>query len=66
MRQYRWVELLKNYDCTIKYHLGKANVVVDTLSRRVMIELRAIFAQLSLCDNGSLLAELQLKLTWVD
>ena len=28
------MELLKDYDCTIDYHLGKANVVADTLSRK--------------------------------
>jgi hypothetical protein len=34
MRQRRWMELLKDYDCTIQYHLGKANVVTDALSRK--------------------------------
>jgi len=34
MRQRRWVELIKNYDSIIDYHLGKANVVVDALSRK--------------------------------
>ena len=34
MRQRRWIELLKDYDCTIHYHLGKANVVADALSRK--------------------------------
>ena len=28
------MELLKDYDCTIDYHPGKANVVVDALSRK--------------------------------
>ena len=32
VRQRRWMELLKDYDCEIKYHPGKANVVVDALS----------------------------------
>ncbi|XP_073057247.1 uncharacterized protein [Primulina eburnea] len=32
MRQRRWLELLKDYDCTISYHPGKANVVADALS----------------------------------
>ncbi|KAA3481257.1 DNA/RNA polymerases superfamily protein [Gossypium australe] len=41
LRQRRWVELLKDYNCTIEYHLGKANVVVDALSRRAMSDLRA-------------------------
>ncbi|KAI3725587.1 hypothetical protein L1987_65378 [Smallanthus sonchifolius] len=34
MRHRRWVELLNDYDCAIHYHLGKANVVVDALSRK--------------------------------
>nr|GEX16669.1 putative reverse transcriptase domain-containing protein [Tanacetum cinerariifolium] len=34
MRQRRWVELLSDYDCAIRYHPGKANVVVDALSRK--------------------------------
>jgi hypothetical protein len=34
MRQRRWLDLLKDYDCTIQYHLGKANVVADALSRK--------------------------------
>ena len=34
LRQRRWIELLKDYDCTIEYHLGKANVVADALSRK--------------------------------
>ncbi|KAJ0451777.1 putative nucleotidyltransferase, Ribonuclease H [Helianthus annuus] len=34
MRQRRWVELLNDYDCEIRYHPGKANVVADVLSRR--------------------------------
>ncbi|GJV15054.1 putative reverse transcriptase domain-containing protein [Tanacetum coccineum] len=34
MRQCRWLELLSDYDCEIRYHPGKENVVVDALSRK--------------------------------
>ncbi|GKC17031.1 putative reverse transcriptase domain-containing protein, partial [Tanacetum coccineum] len=34
MRQRRWLELLSDYDCDIRYHPRKANVVVDALSRK--------------------------------
>ncbi|GJS64930.1 putative reverse transcriptase domain-containing protein [Tanacetum coccineum] len=34
MRQPHWLELLSDYDCEIHYHLGKANVVADALSRK--------------------------------
>ena len=31
-RQRRWIELLADYDLSILYHSGKANVVADALS----------------------------------
>jgi len=34
LRQWRWLELLKDYDLHIQYHPGKANVVVDALSKK--------------------------------
>src|SRR5512142_488739 len=34
MRQRRWLELIKDYDMSIHYHPGKANVVADALSRK--------------------------------
>jgi hypothetical protein len=34
MRQRRWLEIIKDYELEIHYHLGKANVVVDALSRK--------------------------------
>ncbi|XP_076959262.1 uncharacterized protein LOC143635273 [Bidens hawaiensis] len=34
MRERRWLELVKDYDCEILYHPGKANIVADALSRK--------------------------------
>ena len=34
--QRRWIELLKNYDMSVHYHPGKANVVENALSRLSM------------------------------
>nr|GFA10775.1 reverse transcriptase domain-containing protein [Tanacetum cinerariifolium] len=34
MRQQRWLELLSDYECKIRYHPGKANVVADALSQK--------------------------------
>ncbi|GJW84421.1 retrovirus-related pol polyprotein from transposon TNT 1-94 [Tanacetum coccineum] len=38
MRQRRWLELLADYDCEIRYHPGKANVVADALSQKERIK----------------------------
>ncbi|GJS57596.1 putative reverse transcriptase domain-containing protein [Tanacetum coccineum] len=38
MRQHRWLELLSDYDCEIRYHPGKANVVANALSRKERIK----------------------------
>nr|GEV97016.1 putative reverse transcriptase domain-containing protein [Tanacetum cinerariifolium] len=38
MRQCRWLELLSDYDSVIRYHPGKANVVVVALSRKERIK----------------------------
>ncbi|GKE41380.1 putative reverse transcriptase domain-containing protein, partial [Tanacetum coccineum] len=34
LRRRRWIELLSDYDCEIRYYLGKANVVADALSQK--------------------------------
>ncbi|XP_070005375.1 uncharacterized protein [Nicotiana sylvestris] len=45
LRQRRWLELLKDYDLTILYHPGKANVVADALSRKSMGSLARFTAE---------------------
>nr|GFB07237.1 putative reverse transcriptase domain-containing protein [Tanacetum cinerariifolium] len=42
MRQHRWLELLADYDCEIRYHPGKENFVADALSRKMIIKSRRI------------------------
>ncbi|XP_020553067.1 uncharacterized protein LOC110012712 [Sesamum indicum] len=42
LRQRRWIELLKDYDCTIDYHPEKANIVVDALSRNTVDQLASM------------------------
>ncbi|KAK4389735.1 Retrovirus-related Pol polyprotein from transposon.6 [Sesamum angolense] len=39
LRQRRWIELLKDYDCTIDYHPEKPNIVADALSRKIVDQL---------------------------
>ncbi|KAA3461455.1 ty3-gypsy retrotransposon protein [Gossypium australe] len=36
MRQHRWIELLKDYDFIIEYHIGKANIEVNASSQKLM------------------------------
>jgi hypothetical protein len=39
MRQQRWLELIKYYEPEIHYHLGKANVVANALSRKSQVNM---------------------------
>jgi hypothetical protein len=50
MRQWRWLELIKDYELEVHYHPGKANVVADALSRKAHCHcLSAIPLSESLC-----------------
>ncbi|GJY41965.1 putative reverse transcriptase domain-containing protein [Tanacetum coccineum] len=56
MRQRRWIELFSDYDCEIRYHPGKANVVDDALSRKERVKPKRVRAmnmilQLSIKDR---------------
>nr|GEW09999.1 hypothetical protein [Tanacetum cinerariifolium] len=44
MRQRRWIELFSDYDCEIRYHPGKANVVADDLSRKETVKPKRVRA----------------------
>ena len=80
LRQRRWLKLIKDYDCTIEYHPGKANVVADALSRRpesslshmrsgylpLLVDLRALGVILEVEDSGALLATFHVRPLLVD
>ena len=80
MRQRRWVELIKDYECTIEYHPRKANVVADALSRKStgsishlkvvylprLAELRSLGVRLELTDKGALLATFHVRPILID
>ncbi|GJY11321.1 hypothetical protein Tco_0379506 [Tanacetum coccineum] len=44
MRQCRWIELFIDYDCEIRYHPSKANVVADALSRKERVKPKRVRA----------------------
>ena len=74
------MELIKDYDCTIESHPGKANVVVNALSRKtegsyaylqtvylpLLIELKSLGVQLQVADSGTLLASFYVRPLLVD
>ncbi|XP_042964604.1 uncharacterized protein LOC122298817 [Carya illinoinensis] len=80
MRQRRWLDLMKDYDCTINYHLGKANVVADPLSRKIMgpaiaalttqhqllMDLERVSIEVITSDTSTFVASLFVQLALVD
>ena len=72
--------MIADYDCTIDYHPGKANVVVDALSRKssslishikvsyllLLINLRSLGTDLAVSQNGALLAHFQVRPILID
>nr|GFD61042.1 reverse transcriptase [Tanacetum cinerariifolium] len=57
----RWLELLKDYDTNIQYHLGKANVVADALSRKSGIIAGIKVEEEIICDLERLDIELYVR-----
>ncbi|WMV14375.1 hypothetical protein MTR67_007760 [Solanum verrucosum] len=56
LTQQRWMELLKDYDFTIQYYPGKANVVADALSRKM----------LGISERGGVLASIEVRATFIE
>nr|GEW82110.1 hypothetical protein [Tanacetum cinerariifolium] len=44
MQQRRWIELFSDYDCEIRYHPGKVNVVADALSKKERVKPNRVIA----------------------
>lgn len=55
-----------DYNFEIDYQPEKANVEADALNRKPLTKLRVMFARLSLHDDGSLLADLQVKSSLIE
>jgi hypothetical protein len=50
MSQRRWLELIKDYQLEVHYHLGKANVVADALSHKHRCDHHSVQSHHSCCD----------------
>ncbi|GJT28829.1 hypothetical protein Tco_0909104 [Tanacetum coccineum] len=52
MRQRMWIELFSDYECEIRYHPGKENVVADALSRKERVKPRRVRAMAMTIQSG--------------
>jgi hypothetical protein len=80
LRQRRWLELIKDYDCVISYHPGKANVVADALSRKsrsevaglkalphnLKIDIEKLGMEIVIGEVQALMAKLEIKSTLLE
>ena len=80
LRQRRWLELIKDYELAIEYHLRKTNVVTDALSRKsstilayihaayvsLLMDMKALGLDLSYDDYRALLASFMVKPSLMD
>ena len=64
LRQRRWLELFKDYECIIDYHPGKANVVANVLSRKAMAALLIQRCEWRIVFDGAILAQLKAQLVF--
>ncbi|GJZ04716.1 putative reverse transcriptase domain-containing protein [Tanacetum coccineum] len=52
MRQRRWIKLFSDYECEIRYHPGKANVVADALNRKERVKPKRVLAMAMTIQYG--------------
>ena len=62
LRQRKWLELFKDYDCIIDFHPGKPNVVANALSRKTVAAMSLQRSEWRLAYDGALLAQLKAQL----
>ena len=80
MRQRSWLELIRDYDCSINYHLGKANMVVNALSQKssgflapllttqkeIINDLERIGIEIVMGDSQAFMASLTIQPTLIE
>ena len=59
LRQRRWLELFKDYDCIIDYHPGKANVVAYALRKRTVAAMSLQYSEWRVAEDETILAQLE-------